>query len=214
VPFLLLSSHSSRGRFVGLTLAVALVAAAVASAAHGQAPASLAARSAVAAPRDPRPIARAVEAVGFTVSDMDRVIEFYSRGLTFEKVSDVEVVGDAFEHLEAVFGARARVVRMKLGDEQIELTEYLAPRGRPIPVDSRSHDRWFQHVAIIVSDMDRAYAVLRAHRVQHASTGPQRLPDWDSRSGIGRPTGCSSASTIRRSSRAVRTRVSRSTATC
>jgi hypothetical protein len=145
---------------------------------------------------------------------MDRVIEFYSRGLTFEKVSDVEVVGDAFEHLEAVFGARARVVRMKLGDEQIELTEYLAPRGRPIPVDSRSHDRWFQHVAIIVSDMDRAYAVLRAHRVQHASTGPQRLPDWDSRSGIGRPTGCSSASTIRRSSRAVRTRVSRSTATC
>ena len=27
-----------------------------------------------------------------------------------------------------------RVVRMRLGDEFIELTEYLAPRGRPIPV--------------------------------------------------------------------------------
>ena len=50
---------------------------------------------------------------------------------------------------------------MRLGDEFIELTEYLAPQGRPAPADSRSNDRWFQHVAIIVSDMDRAYAWLR-----------------------------------------------------
>jgi len=27
--------------------------------------------------------------------------------------------------------------------------------------------------------MDRAYAALRAARVEHASTGPQRLPDWN-----------------------------------
>ena len=118
-------------------------------------------------PSDPKPIVRAVEAVGFTVSDMDRAIDFYSRVLTFETISDVEITGDAYERLEGVFGARARVVRMKLGDEVIELTEYLAPRGRPIPVDSRSQDRWFQHVAIIVSDMDRAYAVLREHRPLH-----------------------------------------------
>jgi catechol 2,3-dioxygenase-like lactoylglutathione lyase family enzyme len=72
-----------------------------------------------------------------------------------------------------------RVVRMCLGDESIELTEYLTPRGRPIPVESRSNDHWFQHVAIIVSDIDRAYQVLRQHHVQHASTGPQRLPDWN-----------------------------------
>jgi catechol 2,3-dioxygenase-like lactoylglutathione lyase family enzyme len=72
---------------------------------------------------------------------------------------------------------------MKLGDESIELTEYLAPQGRPIPVDSRSNDRWFQHIAIIVSDMTRAYAVLRQNRVEHASTGPQRLPDWNKNAG-------------------------------
>ena len=134
-------------------------------------------------PSDPKPIVRAVEAVGFTVSDMDRAIDFYSRVLTFETISDVEITGDAYERLEGVFGARARVVRMKLGDEVIELTEYLAPRGRPIPVDSRSQDRWFQHVAIIVSDMDKAYATLRANRIQHASTGPQRLPAWNPNAG-------------------------------
>jgi catechol 2,3-dioxygenase-like lactoylglutathione lyase family enzyme len=70
---------------------------------------------------------------------------------------------------------------MRLADESVELTEYLAPRGRPAPVDSRSNDRWFQHIAIIVSDMDRAYAWLRQHKVQHASTGPQRLPDWNTK---------------------------------
>jgi len=68
---------------------------------------------------------------------------------------------------------------MKLGDEFIELTEYLAPKGRPIPVDSRSNDRWFQHIAIIVSDMDKAYAQFRQNKVEHASSGPQRLPDWN-----------------------------------
>ena len=63
-----------------------------------------------------------------------------------------------------VFGARARVVRLRLGDEQIELTEYLTPRGRPMPADVRANDRWFQHVAIIVSDMDRPTQRLRAAR--------------------------------------------------
>jgi catechol 2,3-dioxygenase-like lactoylglutathione lyase family enzyme len=76
-----------------------------------------------------------------------------------------------------------RVVRLRLGNEFLELTEYLVPKGRPIPVDARSNDRWFQHIAIIVSDMDRAYAWLRQHKVQHASTGPQRLPDWNPNAG-------------------------------
>ncbi|HYE65757.1 MAG TPA: VOC family protein [Pyrinomonadaceae bacterium] len=125
----------------------------------------------------------AVETVGLTVSDMDRSIEFYSKVLSFEKVSDTEVTGEDYERLQGVFGLRMRVVRMRLGDELIELTEYLAPKGRPIPFDSRSNDRWFQHIAIITSDMDRAYAWLRQNRVEHASSGPQRLPDWNKNAG-------------------------------
>lgn len=124
-------------------------------------------------------LVRAVDSVGMTVSDMERSVDFYSTVLSFEKVSDVEVWGSEYERLQGLFGLRMRVVRMRLGDEFIELTEYLAPRGRPIPVDSRSHDRWFQHIAIIVSDMDRAYLWLRQHKVEHASTGPQRLPGWN-----------------------------------
>jgi catechol 2,3-dioxygenase-like lactoylglutathione lyase family enzyme len=119
--------------------------------------------------------ATSVESVGMTVSDMDRAVEFYS-ALTFQKVSDVEVLGDEFEHLEGVFGARMRIVRMQLGNEFLDLTQYLAPPGRPIPVDSRSNDLWFQHIAIVARDMDEAFQRLRALKVQFVSTGPQTLP--------------------------------------
>ena len=117
-----------------------------------------------------------VESVGFTVSDMDRAIDFYTRVLPFEKVSDKEIWGDGIERLSGVFGARVRIVRLKLGDETLELTEYLNSGGRPVPVDSRSNDKWFQHIAIIVSDMDRAFEVLRKNKVRFASVSPQTLP--------------------------------------
>lgn len=121
----------------------------------------------------------AVDAVGMTVSDMDRSVAFYADVLGFEKISDVEVLGDGYEHLHGIFGLRMRVVRMQLGDETIELTEYLTPKGRPFPADTRSNDRWFQHIAIVVSDMDRAFERLRSNKVRYASTAPQTIPAWN-----------------------------------
>jgi catechol 2,3-dioxygenase-like lactoylglutathione lyase family enzyme len=121
-------------------------------------------------------LVKSVDTVGMTVSDMDRSLEFFSKVLSFEKTSDVEVYGAEYEKLQGLFGLRMRVVRMKLGDEIIALTQYLAPDGRPIPAGWRSNDRWFQHIAIVVSDMDKAYQHLRGHKIRHASTGPQTLP--------------------------------------
>ncbi|MBI2688709.1 MAG: VOC family protein [Acidobacteria bacterium] len=120
-----------------------------------------------------------VDSIGITVSDLDRSVEFYTRVLTFERVSEREYAGEAYEHWHGVFGMRARTARLRLGDEFIELTEYLAPQGRAFPETSRANDRWFQHVAIITRNMDEAYALLRKHRVRHASTGPQTLPAWN-----------------------------------
>ena len=121
----------------------------------------------------------AVGPVEITVADLDRSVAFYQGVLDFEKVSEVEVHGQEYEHLQGVFGLRIRSVSMRLGEELIVLTEYLAPTGRPIPLDSRSNDNIFQHLAIIVSDMDKAYEHLRKHKVCHASTGPQTIPAWN-----------------------------------
>jgi catechol 2,3-dioxygenase-like lactoylglutathione lyase family enzyme len=130
-----------------------------------------------------KPLVTGVGCIGNTVSDMDRSVNFYERVLKFRKLSDQEFAGEALERAKGVFGARIRVVQMQLGSECIELTEYIASRGRPIPVDSRSNDHWFQHIAIIVRDMEKAYSWLRENRVQHASTGPQTLPAWNKNAG-------------------------------
>ena len=123
------------------------------------------------------PVVHAVLSVGFTVSDMDRSVAFYRDVLTFKTVSDVEVDGPEYDRLYGVFGARARVVRMRLGEQHIDLTQFLAPPDvRPIPVPSYSNDLWFQHVAIVVRDMDDAWAHLRTFHVKQISARPQTIP--------------------------------------
>jgi catechol 2,3-dioxygenase-like lactoylglutathione lyase family enzyme len=121
-------------------------------------------------------LVKSVNAVGMTVADIDRPVIFFTQVLGFEKISDTEVYGGEFETLQALFGARMRIARLKLGDEMIELTQYLAPEGRLIPAEWRSNDYSFQHIAIVVRDMDKAYQHLRSHKIRHASTGPQTLP--------------------------------------
>ncbi len=50
--------------------------------------------------------------------------------------------------------------------------------GPPYPAGSRSPDLWFQHFAIVVSDMDAAHARLRAAGVPPISFGgPETLPE-------------------------------------
>jgi catechol 2,3-dioxygenase-like lactoylglutathione lyase family enzyme len=111
---------------------------------------------------------QAVVKVGVTVDDMDRSVAFFTSVLDFKRESDV--TDDT---------ARTRVDRLKLGGETIELTDYLDRGGKPIPPDSRSNDRWFQHIAIVTTDIDAGVARLNAHHVHGVSQGPQRLPDWN-----------------------------------
>ena len=117
-----------------------------------------------------------VDAIGITVSEMNRSIKFYSEVLGFRKVSDAELYGKEYEQLEGIFGLHIRVVRMQLGDEFIELTDYLTSGGRSIPPDAKSNDLSFQHIAIVVSNMEKAYAHLRKFQIEYVSTAPQTLP--------------------------------------
>jgi catechol 2,3-dioxygenase-like lactoylglutathione lyase family enzyme len=117
-----------------------------------------------------------VKAIGFTVRDMQPELKFYREVLGFTLVSDREYTGQVQESLEGIFGLHIRVVTLKLGDELIELTDYLTPGGRSIPEDMKSNDLYFQHIAIVVSNMEKAYAWLKKKMVMQVSTGPQTLP--------------------------------------
>jgi len=119
-----------------------------------------------------------VESIGLTVSDLDCEVKFFTQVLSFEEVSRCEIHGAAPAQLLGLSRAQLKVVVLKLGSEKITLTEPLE-KGHPIPSDSRSYDHWFQHIAIVVRDMDRAYEHLRKLKVKYVSTAPQTLPEWN-----------------------------------
>src|SRR5260370_14624588 len=75
--------------------------------------------------------------------------------------------------MEGVVNVNMGIVHLKVGEQIIELTHYVSPpTGRPIPVPSYSNDEWFEHMAIVVSDMDAAYKILQENNVQQISAYP------------------------------------------
>jgi len=121
--------------------------------------------------------AREIRGFALTVSNLDSAVAFYQEALGFKKVGERIVADRNYDYLTGVFGTRVRSATLQLGDERIELEQYLAPGGQPIPVDSRSNDLWFQHFAVVVSDMERAYEHLRAFPIQSISSAPQTIPE-------------------------------------
>ncbi len=87
-----------------------LCLAVVATAKHGQAQTQTA-------------LVTAVESVGYTVHDMDTVEEFFTSVLTFEKVSDDEIVGQDFEALAGLVDEIAALEAQATGeiDEALSL---------------------------------------------------------------------------------------------
>jgi len=121
--------------------------------------------------------AREIRGFALTVSNLDSAVAFYQEALGFKKVGERIVADRNYDYLTGVFGTRVRSATLQLGDERIELEQYLAPGGQSIPVDSRSNDLWFQHFAVVVSDMERAYEHLRAFPIQSISSAPQTIPE-------------------------------------
>ena len=115
---------------------------------------------------------------------MERSVAFFSDVLTFEKVSDVEVAGERVR-------AAARPLRYADANRP-HAARRRADRTHRVP-DTRAAGRFpWTHAATIAGsstspsscrDMDAAYARLRQNKVEHASPGPQRLPDWNPNAG-------------------------------
>lgn len=118
-----------------------------------------------------------LKTIGFTVADLDREVDFFVKVLQFEKVSDFRVAGSEYDRMQGVFNTNMRIVHLRLGNQLVELTAYVAPpTGRPVPVPSYSNDLWFEHMAIVVGDMDAAYKLLQDANVRQISAQPITIP--------------------------------------
>lgn len=120
--------------------------------------------------------AREISGLVLTVSNLERSVAFYETALDFKKVSERTITDRDYDYLTGVLGARVHSAILKLGDETIQLDQYLNPIGQPIPPDSRSNDLWFQHFAVVVADMDKAYEHLRRASFRAISSAPQTIP--------------------------------------
>lgn len=111
-----------------------------------------------------------------TVSHLEAALRFYTEILPFRPVRQFSLTDPALPQLlGGEFGGPIRVAELRLGEEAIQLWHYPEQPGRSVPAASRSNDAWFQHVAIVVTDMTAAYAALEG-KVTEVSRGPQRLP--------------------------------------
>ena len=129
-------------------------------------------------PRGPRNVwvqAQDVVSITRVVSDLRRAESFYRMLLQFSGISSGRADPDL---LRALGSAReASEVKLRLGAEEVVLVQ-LEPATVGYPADSRSDDLWFQHLAIVVSDMDTAYSRLRSSPGWQpiSADGPQTLP--------------------------------------
>ena len=98
-----------------------------------------------------------VATIELAVRDVDRAADFFTATLGFERDS----------------GA----TELRLGRERLTLRAL--PAGVVPIVTARANDPSFQHVAIVVADLDAAVTRLRAADVAFISDGPQTLPGWN-----------------------------------
>jgi len=118
--------------------------------------------------------AATVSSFGMNVLDAEGELAFL-RALDLTVMGDRTLVGPAFEELVSLPGARARQITLALGGQQLVLTHFDAPPGHAVEV-ARANDAGFQHVALVVRDMDAAYARLERTRMRPVSASPQTLP--------------------------------------
>lgn len=111
-----------------------------------------------------------------TVSDLNKAVAFYRDALDFCVVNEVTHNPDIWGKLMGIAITEARSVFMRLGQQELELF-CLHPLGQAYPSGSRSNDSWFQHIAIVVNDIQAAYEKLHQFAFQSITEGnPQRLP--------------------------------------
>ena len=123
-----------------------------------------------------KPSIAAIARFGLVTADIEACEAFFVEA--FDGVVIERREGD--ESDAALLGLPGTAIReslVRLGDQMIVLRT-VEPSGRSYPAGSTSTDLWFQHFAIIVSDMEAAYARLQkvGRFTPISEDGPQTLP--------------------------------------
>ncbi|WP_248896510.1 VOC family protein [Haloplanus halobius] len=95
---------------------------------------------------------------GVTVTDLDRMVEFYRDSLGLGPCNRFTVSGTAFAEAVDVAGATGRFAHVDAGGARIELVEY-DPEGADAAAE-RVNQPGAKHLGLAVDDLDTFYADL------------------------------------------------------
>ncbi len=119
-----------------------------------------------------------VKSVAFTVANLNKEVQFFETVLQFKKVNEFALDTKTSLALFGVKTKQTKIAVLQLGDETIQLMQFEGIQNNPFPIDSKSNDLWFQHIAIVVNDMEKAYQIIKDNDLQFVSSSPQTLPNY------------------------------------
>ena len=94
-----------------------------------------------------------------SVSDMNQSIVFYRDLLGLKLLYVTEGGGEETSRGVGVKGANMKLAVLKAGEDQIELIQYVSPKGKPY--DRLPCDIGNMHIAFLVKDIDKTYSDLK-----------------------------------------------------
>ena len=109
--------------------------------------------------------------VAVTVSDLDRSLRFYRDLLGLKQVGAHDLEGETISRMAGKEGVRMKVVRLICPETpgiHVDLQQYLEPQGKLS--DSKLGDIANSHFSVVVDDIGKAYAELKAKGVTFISS--------------------------------------------
>jgi catechol 2,3-dioxygenase-like lactoylglutathione lyase family enzyme len=118
-----------------------------------------------------------IASISRVVTDLTLSKMFYIEALGFSLLEQ----GPCDAELLQAIGSKDTAERaaLRLGDEIVILVQFASPA--PLKIQTDSNDLWFQHIAVVVGDIDLAYRHLSHFPDWQFITegGPQQLPTSD-----------------------------------
>ncbi|MBI1879399.1 MAG: VOC family protein [Chloroflexi bacterium] len=105
----------------------------------------------------------------YTVSNLERSLEFYVGLLGFEVLWQREITNQYFRDIVGFPDGVVKAAHLRIpgSTHKLELFEYIAPAGTP--ADIRTNNPGSSHIAFIVEDLPAAYEELKAKGVRFRS---------------------------------------------
>ncbi len=100
----------------------------------------------------------------FTVSNLERSIEFYRDIIGFEIEAIFEATGDGIQQITTFSGAHLKVAHLSLNGFCLELIQYIVPQG--VRLDTSTNNVGSAHIAFYADDVDATYTDMIAKGVR------------------------------------------------